>query len=77
MLRVYCGGLGLSCCLYSTSVQTGLFNKIKYEKVYFDAEKDKLAILKDDRSLEFHAGGGYYSSVRLPRVGGIFYFILI
>ena len=49
MLRVYCGGLGLSCCLYSTSVQTGLFNKIKYEKVYFDAEKDKLAILKDNK----------------------------
>lgn len=40
---------GWSSCWYSTTDQGELLNKIKYEKIYFDADKDKLDILKDNK----------------------------
>ncbi len=48
-LRLRVGGLGFSCCLYSTTDQRGLLNKINYKKIYFDADKDKLDIIKDNK----------------------------
>ena len=53
-MRIYFsyGGLGLNCspkCFYSTTDQIGLLNQIKYEKIYFDADKDKLTVIKDNK----------------------------
>ncbi|PRP79593.1 nucleolar protein 10-like [Planoprotostelium fungivorum] len=45
---------------------------IEAEAITFEILSDdfrKLVILKCDRSVEFHAGGGVYSQVRVPRVG--------
>lgn len=76
-MLISCGGLGLNCspkCFYSTTDQIGLLNQIKYEKIYFDADRDKLTVIKDNKGqsgiyLWENKNGKFYigSSIDLSR----------